>query len=138
MTCKIDTDRGEDLADLVVQLAGEVTALLLLDFDHAAGEDLQAFRRLAQGLLGPLALGDVTVDRIDLNLSAGYRDRHADHGNVQTAAILAPANALHIHALPLRHQVRVSLLLILATRRVRSARRGGGRGSLAECSQKRE
>ena len=31
---------------------------------------------------------------------------------MQTAAILAPANALHIHALPVRHQVRVSLLLI--------------------------
>ena len=50
---KIDADRAQDLADFIVQLAGEVTALFFLNFDNAAGEDLQACRRLAQGLLRP-------------------------------------------------------------------------------------
>ena len=52
---QIDADRAQDLADFIVQLAGEVPTLLLLDLDHAAGEDLQSFGRVAQGLFGPLA-----------------------------------------------------------------------------------
>jgi len=95
-----------------VQLAGQVASLLLLDLEQPAGEGLQAVRAFAQGLVGPLALGDVTVDRIDLHLPAGYRDRHADHRNVQAAAVLAPANALDIQALSVRPQLRVLLLLV--------------------------
>ena len=38
-----------------------MTAFLLLNFDHATGQDLQAFRILAQLLLGPHALGDLLL-----------------------------------------------------------------------------
>ena len=121
-----------------MKLASQVPALGLLDFEQSARKGLQPVRGFAQGLLGPLALGDVTVDRIDLNLSAGERDRHTDHRNVQTAAILALANALHIHALPVRHQVRVSLLLISRLVGYNQVAQAAAEGLLRTCSQKSE
>ena len=64
---------------------------------------------MSEIMYSPLAPGDVMVDRITRNLPAGNRHGHTDHGSVQTAAILALANHLRFHSLPLGHQVCVSL-----------------------------
>ena len=45
---KLDAQRGQGLANLIVQLAGDVAALALLDFDQPLGV-------LAQRSLGPAA-----------------------------------------------------------------------------------
>ena len=45
---EVELHGGERLADLVVQLAGDVAALLLLDLQHAVGQRLQAQAGLVQ------------------------------------------------------------------------------------------
>src|ERR1700675_2866307 len=53
----------------------------------------------------PLRRGNVAIDCVARNLFAWYRNRHTDHGNVYTTAVLAPANGFGIHSLPPPHQV---------------------------------
>src|SRR5205085_495825 len=67
---------------------------------HAAQDRLDARLRLTQSLFRTLALGDVAVDSVDRGVPAGQRDGHADYGDVETAAVLAPPDTLYVHALP--------------------------------------
>ena len=60
-----------ELSKTIVVVAGmlrplklQMATLLLLEFDHAAREDLQAFRRIAQGLFGSLASAARSVSRV--------------------------------------------------------------------------
>src|SRR6202035_1458438 len=60
--------------------------------------------QLLQGMLQisfrPLRRGNVAIDCIACNLFAWYRNRHTDHENVYTAAVLALANGFGLHSLP--------------------------------------
>src|SRR5437016_2176194 len=70
---------GQELAEFVVQLSGEVAALFLLNGEEAAGKVLQAIRGLVQGFLGAGALGDVLVDDYgpdDLSLDVARSEEH--------------------------------------------------------------
>ena len=45
-------------------------------------------------------------------MPAGQRDGHADYGDVQAAPVLPTPHALYVHALPVRHRLRVYLTLV--------------------------
>ena len=55
---------------------------------------------------------------------------------MQAAAVLAAANALHLHTLSLRRHVRVSLHLILRLVGHDQLAHAAARGSHRDCSQK--
>ena len=68
---------GEHLAELVVDLARDVRALLLAHGDHMVGERTQPLLRLAQLLLGLATLGDLARQ---LGVLAVQLDEHRNLG----------------------------------------------------------
>src|SRR3954469_6492057 len=92
---QLDLQRRQRLPDVVVQVAREARALLLLHFQQPAGERSQALVRKLQLLVHPLerllrtqALGDV-VDHDQARTAAAPADQMADAVDVDRLAVLA-------------------------------------------------
>ena len=89
---------ASEAADLIVELAGKVLPLGLLNVQQPAGESLQ--RCLRRFAFGYVAVHDVRFD-----LPTRHKHGHTRDKNVHPAAVLTLTNRLAVYPVPVRYQV---------------------------------